>query len=346
MTVKEIAKICNVSPATVSNILNGRHKASAETVERVMEVVRSTNYRPNPMAKSLRTKVTKTIGIIAEDIAQFTTPDILEGLMAVLEDAGYKTLCINLRLYARWGDVWYNSEESIQSVLRPAIEELKSVQIDGAVYIAGHVRNIKGFCEAIGVPNVITHAYSDRGVTASVMLDDVDGGYRITQYLIDHGHRNIGFVGGQSDNAHTIRRLEGYRKALKEAGIKYDSNLVMFGNWERISGAQCMDCLLTQRKKITAVFSVSDQMAGGVYDSLEAHGLRAGRDISVVGYDDMVIARYFRPGLTTMRMRLKEMGQKSGEMLLDMLSGSEQYQGKQVYLPCELVERESVGTLD
>ena len=340
MTAKEIAQLCNVSTATVSNILNGKGKASPATVKKVMKVVNETQYKPNPVAKSLRTKVTKTVGIIAEDIAQFTTPDLLEGLMEVLEDAGYRTVVVNLRLYARWGDRWYDSEESVQSVLAPAIAELSSVQVDGIVYIAGHVRNIKGFSDRVDVPSVITHAYSDSDETTSVMLDDIAGGYEITKYLLDRGHTKIGFIGGQKDNAHTRRRLEGYQKALYEAKIPFNPDYLTYGDWERESGYKCMKKLID--KDITAVFAVSDRMAGGVYDVLEERGLVAGEDLSVVGYDDMVIANYFRPGLTTMQMPLNAMGRKTASCLVSKMEGDTELNGKKIFIPCTLIERKSV----
>ena len=110
ITIKEIARECNVSPTTVSNILNGKPKVSQETKERVLETVNRLGYRPNYIAQGLRNQKTKMIGIIAEDIAQFTTPEIVEGIMSYCEENGYRSIVKNLRLYARWSDSWYNKE--------------------------------------------------------------------------------------------------------------------------------------------------------------------------------------------------------------------------------------------
>lgn len=343
MTAKEIAKLCNVSTATVSNILNGKGKASEETVQRVMAVVQEMNYRPNPIAQGLRTRVSNTIGIIADDIAQFTTPDILEGIMEVCEDEGYKVLVENLRCYSRWGEKWYRGADDYQRVLKESIEDFSAVNVDGFIYVAGHTREIVGFIENINVPGVIAHSFSSAENSISVMLDDVGGGYDITRYLIEKGHTRIGFIGGRKDNMHTLRRLEGYQKALFERGILYNPQLVRFGNWERSGGYSCMKEL--ENEDLTAIFCINDQMCGGVYDYLEEKGLIAGKDISVAGYDDMVIAQYFRPGLTTMAIDLKEIGRISARELIAVFNGAERIPSKKIFVPCKMIERKSVAKL-
>lgn len=147
VTIKEIARECNVSPTTVSNILNGKPKVSEETKQRVLETVEKMGYSPNYIAQGLRNQKTKMIGIIAEDIAQFTTPEIVEGIMSYCEEKGYRTIVKNLRLYARWSDSWYDNERSYRSILDPTLKELESIRVDGIIYIAGHARIIHCFPE-------------------------------------------------------------------------------------------------------------------------------------------------------------------------------------------------------
>ncbi len=342
MTTKDIAKMCNVSTATVSNILNGKGKASEQTVKMVMEVVEKYNYKPNYIAQGLRRKITNTIGIVAEDISQFTTPDILEGVMEECEKAGYRVIVENLRFYARWKDRWYDSDVDIQSKLAPAIDELKAVRVDGAVYIAGHAREIKGFSEKLDIPNVVAYAYSEHENTSSVMIDDVLGGYEMTKYLISMGHRKIAFIGGRRDNMHTIRRLEGYQKAIFENSLLFNPNLVKYTDWSREEAYLKMQEL--ENEEFTAVFCISDKMCGGVYDLLEERGLVAGKDISVAGYDDSEIAAYFRPGLTTMAINLKEIGRVAARKLIDEMNGKEGV-GEKVYVPCHIVERKSIARI-
>ena len=340
MTAKEIAQICNVSTATVSNILNGKGKASEETVRKVMEVVEKNNYRPNPIAQGLRTKVSRTIGVIAEDIAQFTTPDILEGIMEECEKSDYRVFVENLRCYSRWGDKWYDNSVDLQRVLGMSIEDLMAFQVDGAIYIAGHTREIIGFSEKIKIPNVVTYAYSTSDSATSVMIDDVKGGYDATRYLLNAGHTKIGFMGGRKDNLHTIRRLEGYQKALYEAGILYNPEIVCFGNWDKQSGYKCIKELGIE--KMTAMFCANDQMSGGIYEYLNEIGKMPGEDLSVVGFDDMVIAQFFIPGLTTCAIDLKQIGRVAARKLIDAIENPRDYESRNVYVPCNFVERASV----
>ena len=119
ITVKEIARRCGVSATTVSNILNGKPKVSEETRQRVLDVIRETGYQPNYIAQGLRNRKTRMIGIIAEDIAQFSTPPIIEGMMEFFESRGYRTIVQNLRLYARWSDQWYEKDAEYHSILDP-----------------------------------------------------------------------------------------------------------------------------------------------------------------------------------------------------------------------------------
>lgn len=142
VTLKEIAQECNVSATTVSNILNGKPKVSEETRLKVLDVVKRRGYQPNYIAQGLRNQKTRTIGIIAEDIAQFSTPGMIESIMAFCEEKGYRTIVQNLRLYARWQESWFNNEEAYRSVLEPALQELRSIKVDGLIYVAGHARII------------------------------------------------------------------------------------------------------------------------------------------------------------------------------------------------------------
>ena len=230
VTLKEIAEECGVSVSTVSNVLNGRNKSSQETTDRVMKVVRERGYEPNPLAQGLRSRRTKLIGIIAEDIAQFTTPEIVEGIMKNLEGRGYSTIVSNLRLYARWSDTWYGNEEEHQSVLRPVLQRMLLMHADGIIYIAGHARLIHCFPENFKTPAVMTYGFASNPDVPSIVLDDEDAAYTITRYLIEHGHRDIAVIGGMPDNMHTRKRLLGYQRALFEANILYNTELIRFAN--------------------------------------------------------------------------------------------------------------------
>ena len=262
VTLKEVAAICNVSATTVSNVINGKAKTSEETRKRILQVVEETGYKPNYMAKGLRVKRTRTIAIIAEDIAQFTSPTIIEAIMETCEKNDYRVVVHNLRLYDRWQDTWYGQDDEYHSVLDPVIRDILSAQIDGVIYLAGHARIIKTFNNNFSLPIVMCYAYSESPSIPSVVIDDEKSAYEIVSYLIKNGHVRIGFVGGRIDNIHTAQRLRGYQRAMYENGFLFDPKLVYYGDWSRRAGYEGAKALVPQ--KVTALFGLSDQMTGGI----------------------------------------------------------------------------------
>lgn len=347
VTIKEIARECNVSATTVSNILNGKeHKVSEETKRRVQEAVLRLGYRPNYMAKGLRTQKTGMICIVAEDIAQFTTPEIVEGIMGCCEEYGYRIIVKNLRMYARWGGSWYNDIRAQDSVRNPAIQEITPMTADGVLYIAGHARRINCFPEDFPLPAVMIHSYAENPSVPSVLMDDERAAYELVSYLIAKGHSRIGVIGGREDNIHTQKRLLGYQRALYEHGILYNPEWIRYARWDLESAYREAESLL--KTGITAVFCMADRMAGGVYRYLDEQGMRAGRDFSVVGFDNQDIAEYFVPGLTTMAQPLREMGRKAAKLLMERMEHrgtAAQRPHEEILIPCSFIERSSVCRL-
>lgn len=342
VTLKEIARECNVSATTVSNILNGKARASEETKRLVLQKVQEKGYRPNYIARGLRTQKTGMIGIVAEDIAQFTTPAIIEGIMAYSEERGYRTAVYNLRMYSRWRDTWYDKEQQLRSVADPVMQELLSVRADGVIYVAGHARIVQCIPDDFAIPAVMAYAYSDSANVASIVIRDEESSYEMVKYLTSLGHERIGVVGGRADNIHTQKRLLGYQRALYDSRILFNPRLVRYGSWERESGRRETEYLV--KEGATAIYCMADRMAGGVYDYLEAHGMKAGEDISVAGFDNQDIAEYFRPSLTTMDLPLGEIGQRAAEQLFYKMDGRAEEGGakKVIEIPCRLVIRNSV----
>lgn len=342
VTLKEIAQRCNVSVATVSNILNGKPKVSEETKKIVLEAVAEMGYQPNYVAQGLRLQKTHTIGIIADEISLFSTPKMIESIMEYCEKRGYRTVVQNLRLFGRWKDAWYNQDELYRSVLEPALNELLSIKVEGVIYVASHAHAIRCFPKDFPIPVVLAYAYMDSDKVPCVLIDDEKGSYDMTKYLISMGHKKIGIIGGLADNIHTQKRVVGYQKALFEEGILYNPSWISYGTWDRESGYEQTEKLVQQG--ITAIFCLADQIAGGVYDYLEEHKLRVGEDISVAGFDNQEISEYFRPALTTMNIPLVEIGNKAAKVLLGMIEDgeSEEKQTRKMLMPCQIVIRDSV----
>jgi LacI family transcriptional regulator len=345
ITLKEIAKKCGVSITTVSNVLNNKPKVSDETRQRILEVVKDTGYQPNYFAQGMRKQKTRIIGIIVEDLELFSTPAIVEAIIAYCDDNNYRTILVNMRIYDKWKDTWYTDEEKIQSILQPMIRELLSVKVDGIMYVAGHCRHINYFNEDFDIPAIIVYALSESRRFPSVIFDDEKGGYDITKYLISMGHRKIGVISGTNNNLHTHYRCLGYQKALFEEGILYNPSLVLQGDWERPSGYKPAEKLV--KEGVTAIFCMNDRMAAGAYDYLYDNNIIVGQDISIVGYDNNNISEYLRPPLTTNDIPLRDIGKTAAKYFLNSLEENHDTNTKKeiLRLPCNMFIRESVKSI-
>ena len=343
MTIKEVAKICGVSPATVSNVINGKHKAGNETTRKILDVIKENDYHPNQIAQGLRRQSTRLVGLLAEDMTMFSTPLIIDGIVRFCEENGYNVILENMRLYARWQDSWFHNNQKYQSALQPAIRELMSLRVDGMIYIAGHERIVEGFDE-LPVPTVAAYTYTTNPTVPAVVIDDEKGGYEITNHLIRMGHRKIGVLAGEMDNLHAQARIRGYQKALFENGLLCDLDLIHYCAWNREAGYQAAG--LFSDSGVTAVFCFSDQIAGGVYDYMHAHNMKVGKDISVAGYDDQVMAEYLYPSLTTMKLPLFDIGYHSAQKLIQLLSGEKPEEPDVEKLSCKMILRDSVSSLN
>ncbi len=345
ITVKEIARICGVSPSTVSNILNGKTNMSEETRQKVLGTIKEIGYQPNFFAQSMRKHNSRVISIITEDLNQFGTGSIVEAVMAYCEDHDYRTILMNLRLYDKWSDTWFDDEQKVKAVLDPVVQESLSIRVDGLIYVAGHCRLINSLSPDLPVPAVFAYGLSGHKKYPSVIIDDEKGGYDITKYIISKGHRKIGLIGGTAENLHTKSRLLGYQKALFEENILYNPFWVRYGEWTRTSGYREAGYLV--KEGVTALFCMNDNMAAGAYDYLYENRLEVGKDVSIAGYDDREMAGYLRPGLTTNRIELREIGERAAEILIALLE--EETAEKKDYgivrIPCRLTERGSVGAL-
>ena len=340
LTIKDIAQMCNVSPATVSNVMNGKtNKVSAETATLILNKIEELGYKPNFIAKGLRSNHTKIIGVIAEDVALFNVPPIINGITACCEEYGYMFLLENLRLYARWGGSWFDDSDKYNSVFRPAMDEMEAINVDGIIYVAGHSRKITSLKQNAKRPVVMAYSISEDPQIPTYVIDDENAAHDMTKHLIDKGHTKIGVVAGERSNLHTLIRVEGYQRALFEKGILFDPQFVSYGSWSRQSGYELAGGLI--EKGVTAIFCFADYIAGGVYDYLEEHGLRAGKDISVVGFDDHEYASYMSPRLTTVNLPTMEIGFKSAKRLIEMIEGNETDNEIENRIGCELVLRQS-----
>ena len=343
ITLKEIAEKCSVSITTVSNILNGKSNVSEHTKERVLKVIKETGYRPNYMARGLRASKTNSVGIIIDDLTEFSSTGIIDGIMSYFDEHKYKAILENLRFYSKWGTKWYHNtgyEESVQQ----AIDEFESIKVDGIIYVAGHARCISCIPKNLNIPLVISYAFTEQPGISSVEFDDANAACDITTHLIENGHKKIAVIAGTKNNIHTERRLEGFKRAMKAHNLTVKDSDIKNGNWDSDSGYENAKALL-EGSDYTAVFCFNDLMAAGVYDYLYEKNLVPGKDISVAGYDNRTISKYLKPALTTVEIPLNDIGRKSAELILNQINNPDDFEPQRSFVQCGIIERDSVGKI-
>ena len=340
-TIKELAKCCGVSVATVSNILNNKPGASDKTRKLVLEMAEQLNYTPNIVAKNLKMQKTRSIGVIAEDMTIFSIPDIIDGITDYCQKQEYQILLTNLRLFKKYNDTYYNKDDYYELV-RQEIKKLMEKQVEGIIYVAAHERVIRCIPDNLPIPAVMAYGYSKSRKIPSVVVDDVNGAAEIVKYLLDHGHKKVGVITGKPDSLHAQARLVGYQQVLFQNKSLYDPGLVAEGAWTRESGYRCARELLD--KGVSAIFAMNDLMAGGVYDRVEELNKTIGAEISVAGYDDRELSGYYHPPLTTVRLPLHDIGYKASEWIIELLNGGQlENEGENICaVECMLLMRKSV----
>lgn len=341
VSIKDVAQLARVSPAAVSYALNNTGGVSQETIERVLEAARQLNYRPNSIARSLKTNRTHSIGVVVEDITVFNTPAIIDGINASAERHGYSIILSNLMLTKRI-DNDLAKATAFRGLIEEKFEELYSKKVEGIIYVGVHSRDVTELVGEVRLPVVYVYATSSRPSDYFVTYDDRVTGYRAMRYLLDAGHRAIGFIIGPKAHSETSRaRLLGCQDALVEHHLEASDRLIVEGDWGYESGYLAARKLLTHRG-LSAIFAMNDLMAlGAMAYCLENH-VTVPDHISVIGIDNRESSRYFVPRLTTMAIPLREMGEESAEMIIKIIN-NQSISRRALRLPGQLVERDSVS---
>lgn len=343
-SLKEIAKKANVSVATVSNVINNRGRVGEQTRNKIKKIIEDAEYRPNEIAKSLKIKRTGTIGVMVEDISVFNAPDIVNGIHEAAESKGLNILLTNLRLYKKFGNDFPEIEECKRQATS-LYHQLIANQVEGIIYVGIHSRDITGLLPNPKKNIVYTYCYTTNKGDYSVNYDDEDASYKITQYLINKGHKNIGLISGLINSATSYARFHGYQKALSLNELVFRPESVKTGDWKYDSGYSMMIDLLKQKNTPTAIIAMNDLMAAGAIQAIKDNGYEVPRDFSVVGFDDREFSQYISPTITTMSLPLEEMGKKAVD-ILDESRNEPEIDQKKYNLACQLVERESVKELN
>ena len=334
-TIRSIAKQANVSIATVSKVLNGKTGVKEETRQLILNVAQELNYRPNLNARSLKSGKARTIGIIAEDLTVFNTPEIIDGIAVGCDSAGYHYILANLRLFKRFGHHMPGPAEH-GALIREALDVLLSKQVAGVIYIGSHSHPVPLLAEYDEVPIVCAYCTCDK--LPSVIYDDETASYALTERLLEHGADRIGMITGPLDSLHSMSRARGLMRALYDHRVPYDPTLTLTGDWERDSGYRLTNQLLDAG--VNAIYAQNDTMALGVLDCCSARGVTVGEDLQLIGFDNRDISQVCRPRLSTVALPLFEIGRTASSHILSLISGGEE-PALLTKLPCTVIERES-----
>lgn len=332
MNIRDVAAAAGVSAATVSRVLNpdaAAYPVRPESRERVLEAIERLGYRPNDLARALLHRRTNVVGLIIPDISNPYYPEVARGVEDAASTAGQRVvLC--------------NTDRDIEKTTT-YLDTLIKTRADGIIVVGGSA-------DEAFAPDVF-EPYGTRIVLVgrhdlpypSIQIDNVRAAHDATAYVLGLGHRRVAFLAGPHAS-HTVQdRLAGYRDALEDAHIAFDSNLVREGDFQEPSGYAAARALLGIDPRPTAVVAANDRMAFGAMAAVIDHGLRVPEDMSLVGFDDVSLASYLRPALTTVAIPSYEIGHQAMRVLLTGEPGDPEtgQPGSPCMLTTKLVVRES-----
>jgi LacI family transcriptional regulator len=329
MTIEHIAQLAEVSKATVSRVLNNSPKVTEKTREKVMKAIKESSYYPSATARRLTTNKAETIGLIipSPQDKTFGNPfytEILRGFTHQAKIEGYDLLLFINEHRFNYSQLFYDR------------------RVDGLLLV-GVNRSDKGIIQLSKnkFPYILTGKI-DYKEANYVDADNKGGAYQAVSYLVNLGHKRIGYLGGSFDFVFNQERFEGYLQVLKEHNLEYGKELTMESINTEESGYEAMRKFLESSPIPTAVFVANDLDAIGAMKAVKEKGLKIPEDISFIGFDDIQLASYTEPTLTTVRQPIYEMGTTAISLLVELIEGKKEEPLK-VELPTQLIIRESSG---
>jgi len=333
VTLKDIARETGYHVSTVSRALDPRTRAtlSEKVVKQIKEAAKRMDYRPNRLAAGLRTKRTKTVGVVIPDISNPLFPPIVRGIEKVLEPLGYVSIIVNT-------DGRRTREQEMVSVL---LEH----GVDGIIHAAVERDDpILDEVRRAGVPLVtVNRALEDKSVPG-VVNDDADGIAKMTEHLISFGHTDIAHIAGPEQLSTGIIRLAAFRTAALKYGLDVpEYHIAQATGLNEENGRRCAQALLSLTRPPTAIIAANDRLALGVFEAIRQMGLSCPEDVSVTGFNDYGFLKLIPPGLTTVRVDKQAAGQRSAELLMQLLDDPDKLTETHVVLPVQPVFRGSVA---
>lgn len=321
VTIKEVAAQAGVSVATISRVINGKGPVRESTSRRVMETAQAMRYAPHGAARSLSMRRTHTVGLLLPDLHGEFFSEVIRGIDAEARRSGYHLLVSG----------FHSDQEEMSAVFRAV-----RGRVDGLIVMSPE-RESAALCAHLpaGLPVVLLNNLS--GAARTIAIDNYGGAVAMVKHLLGIGHRRIAFIKGPEQNADACERLRGYRDAISPAAL-----LEMDGDFSEEAGYRAVADLLRLEHRPSAIFAANDAMAIGALSALREARVAVPHEIALCGFDDIPIARYVTPPLTTVNVAIAELGRRAFEVLEQRLQDGGEDNQREI-LPTTLVIRESCG---
>lgn len=330
-TIIEVAKVAGVSKATVSRVLSGNGYVSQEKREKVYQAIAATDFRPNLLARNLATKSSQTIGLVITNTLYTGSyfSELMQHSARLMEQQGRQLLLV---------DGKHSAEEE-----RAAIQFLLDLRCDGVIIYPRFLTTdeMDSIIAQYKHPILVINRRLRQHDSYCIYSDQQHSSSAAVEQLIALGHRDIAFITGSLDSPTGRERLAGYHAALTKHGIAVEDALVVEGKWQAQNGMTAVEQLLKQGRNFTALVASNDDMAVGALKALAAAQIAVPAQVAVIGFDDIPLAPFTIPALSSVKMPVTEMIQETIERLISMLDGGEMRNDKT--FAGELIMRESVG---
>ena len=330
-TIKDVAKEAGVSVATVSRVINKSPKASQSSIDAVTQAMSKLGYRPNAAARALVSQSTNTIGVLVSDVSDPFFGTLVKSVDTVARENGKHILIGNG--YHKAADERQALELLVNSRCDALVIHAKGLSDEELISYANEVKGM-----------VLINRHIPELAERCISLDNRKGAFLATEYLIRHGHSKIACISSSHNIEDTDERLQGYQAALKEYGIELSKSYIEYGEPNSDGGEVAMTNLLTKSLEITGVVAYNDYMAAGALAALDQNGIEVPQQVSMVGFDDGLIARFVHPGLTTIRYPIEMMAERATRLAL-ALSRDEKVEDETIIFSPTLVRRDSVAKI-
>ena len=331
VTLKELSRLAGVHPSTVARVLHNdpRQRVSDEVRERIFRLAEELHYRPNSLARSLRTRRSAVLGALIPDIANPFFASVLRGIEDVAAERDYSVILAN-------------TDDQAARETR-GLEMMRERQVDGLL-LATARRQDPAIARLVEeqVPFVLVNRHTDPVTPNAVVFDDYAGGRTAVEYLLSLGHRRIAHISASDEMSTGHLRYRAYVDTLIAHGIGEDPALIARGTFREAGGYEAMQRLLMVADPPTAVFAVNDLAAAGALNALAEAGLRVPQDVSVIGFNDVFQHTRLAPQLTTMQAPARALGAQAAERLLAMIVDGI-WPDAPLLLPVTLVKRDTTG---